>query len=398
MANIERILDIQWFSWWESDDIYRWPKDCFYQAENIDVRKNLSWVKLANWLTDTWWVIDGTITYMCNLEDFWLSWILICTDTWNVYKNWTLKFTLNTWNNGHNRVYWVGSLYVSWIQYLYFISGTTNFSLTEALWKIHKVNIDITLNTHSYRDYNSYYGTKSHGSIFVIDNWSNFLFWKWNRIIEFSKNEIVINKISLKEKTEIVWFTQFQNNYKIYSNIWENIWRQDIWNGSDTSVNSTQFWNNQPILWIVNDWAIDYAILWYNEYYSDLYLISWTQKQELRVNLEASNNSRRLNSYLSIREWIVYISWWYSWESNSPWVYTYWNYYPWTLKSLVQEYWTWTSQFMMHCHSTISTYFACANSKVYINYYNNPPYNWWYSTNWYVVSNLYEWNLWKKKL
>ena len=77
-----------------------------------------------------------------------------------------------------------------------------------------------------------------------------------------------------------------------------------------------------------NDGAFDYAVLGFNANYSDLYLISGTQKQELRVNLESATSSRTLNRYMSIREAIVYISGGSSGESTLNGVYTFGNYYP----------------------------------------------------------------------
>ena len=388
---MERIFDIQGFSWWESDDIYKWPNDSFYQGENIDVRKNLSWVQLSAWLVDTWRSISWTITYMENLENFWLSWILICTDTWNIYLNWTLKFTLATWTTAWNRVYWVWSLFIAWTQYLYFISWDSS-----GAWKIHKVNTNITLNTASHRAYTC--SSWSNQKVIVLQRDAfRFLFWKSNNIIEIEDTEIVTDRLKLPSNEFIIWFTEFQSNYKIYSNVW-TVWMHTFRAYWEKDPSYRQQLKNQPILWVVNDWAYDYAILWYSLNYSDLYLISWTQKQELRVNLEASENSRVLSWDLSIREWIVYISWWLSWESNKYWVYTYGNYYPWTPKSLVQEYWiNWTQQFTYHCHTINISYYACNDWKVYKSDCNNPPAN-WYATSWYVVSKLYEGNLWEEKV
>jgi len=68
---------------------------------------------------------------------------------------------------------------------------------------------------------------------------------------------------------------------------------------------------------VVNDGANDYAVLGYNASYSDLYIISGTQKQELRVNLEAAGYARTLDGYLSIREAIVYISGGFTGESSN---------------------------------------------------------------------------------
>lgn len=103
---------------------------------------------------------------------------------------------------------------------------------------------------------------------------------------------------------------------------------QYTWDGVSESPNTRQEWKNQPILGIVNDGALDYAILGFNENYADLYLIQGTQKSELRVNLEASADARVFGSYLSIREGIVYISGGKTGQSDNYGVYTYGNYFP----------------------------------------------------------------------
>ena len=69
----ERIWDIQGFSGGESDDPYKGPANSFYSGENVSIRKNLSGMELSSALVDTTWSIDGTITYMENLEKFGLT-------------------------------------------------------------------------------------------------------------------------------------------------------------------------------------------------------------------------------------------------------------------------------------------------------------------------------------
>lgn len=206
-------------------------------------------------------------------------------------------------------------------------------------------------------------------------------------------NEVITDYLTLPAKEEIKGFTQYLWNFTVYSN-YANTWVQYKWDWASAYPDYRQEWVNQPVLWVANDWEIDYAVLWFNEHYSDLYRIDWTQKTELRVNLETSNNSRLLNWYISIREWIVFISWGKSWESTNYWVYTYWNYYPWTAKSLVQSYsWT-TSGFLQQCHSVSNSYMACANNKVYVTSHNNPPSV--YNTTGYLVSQIYQGNVWEE--
>ena len=140
----------------------------------------------------------------------------------------------------------------------------------------------------------------------------------------------------------------------------------------------------------MNDGAFDYAILGFSNTYSGLYLISGTQKQELRVNLEASAASRILDGYMSIRKGMVYINGGKSGESNNYGVYTFGNYYPGTPKSLVQSYTLSTTAFLFHSHSTAESYFACGDGKVYQIEHNSPPTTLGVAATGFVVSNMYQ--------
>ena len=106
----ERIFDIQGFSGGESDDPYRGAKDTFYQAESVDIRKDLSGIKLASTLTDTGWNIVGDVTCMVSLDTLGAgSGIVICTNIGRIYLDGTLITTLATGTSAHDRIRGIGS-------------------------------------------------------------------------------------------------------------------------------------------------------------------------------------------------------------------------------------------------------------------------------------------------
>jgi len=386
---MERIWQINSFNWWESDDLIQWPANSFYEWENIEVRKNLSALQLAPLVEDTWWVFDDTISYMVNLETLWVEiWgIVVCLENWKIYLDWVLKETLSTWTNAYDEVVWIWvNEDLTWTQYIYYITATSFWS-----WKIHRSTTDLATFDVSYRDFSVAKGNS--WFVWVINDTGLMYLGINNKVFLMEQDEIVQEFLLLPKQEVIVWFTQFQGTFKIYTNL-INTWVQYIWDWVSEAISYRQEWENQPILWVTNDWAKDYTILWFNENYSDLYLIQWTQKQELRVNLETSSDSRILGRYLSIREWIVYISWGLTWESSNFWVYTYWNYYPWSAKSLVQSY-SWPNSFLHHCHKNTTSYFADTNNKVFTISHNNPPSD--YAASWYVVTNLYQGFMWEEK-
>jgi hypothetical protein len=51
----------------------------------------------------------------------------------------------------------------------------------------------------------------------------------------------------------------------------------------------------------------------------------------------------------------------------------------------------------MHCHSLSNSYFATADDKVYKISHNNPPTSDVYASSGYIVSNIYQGNLWENK-
>lgn len=383
---MDKIFDIIWFDWWEWDDIYRLPPNWFYAGENIEVRKDLSWVQLSALLEDTWWTFSGNITCIASLDTLWVSWgwVVVCTDSWKIYLNGTLKTTLAS---SYNDIYWIAvNTKSDWTQYVYYI--TKAYSGTG---KIHRSTTNLGTFTEDHREYEVASGSSTY--VWVVNNTWLVYIGVQNKVFILDNEEILLEYLLLPNKESIKFLCQFQGDFRIYTNN-VNTGIQYIWDGASTNPKYRQEWYNQPILWGVNDGAFDYLVLWFNENYADLYQVSGINKQEIRTNLETSTYSRVLNGYLSIREGIVYISGGKSWESSNYGVYSYWNYYPWTRKSLVLSFSKSTNAFMWHCHSEATSYFACADNKVYQASHNNPPDD--YATSGYVESLMYQWDVWNE--
>jgi len=387
---MDRILEFKSFDWWESDDLIKWSANSFYSWENIEVRKNLSALQLSPLLEDTGWIFDASITFIANLETLWVPnwWIVVCLHNWKIFFNWVLKTTLVSTTTAHNRVYWIWvNEDLTWTQYVYYVTWTSFWA-----WKIHRsttnlATFDVAFKAYTVSSWNTWF-------VWVINNvWLMYIAVK-NKVFLMEQDEIVQTYLTLPDNEWIKWFTQFQWRFKIYTSIW-NTGVQYIWNWVSTAVLYRQEWINLPVLWVVNNWAYDYAVLWPSSLYSNLYLISWTQKQLLKANLSTASYSRILWQYLSIRDWIIYINWWKSWQSQNEWIYTYWNYYPWTKKSLVQSYsWLNIQWFLQQVHTDQTSYFAANNNKVYTISHINPPS---YVATWYVITNMYQGFIWEEK-
>lgn len=269
------------------------------------MRKDISGTTLASGLVDSGWTIDGDVTYMINLQTIGVGsaeGIVICTSTGKLYLNGTLMHTLATGTGAHNVVRGIGTNIVSGVVYLYFISDTSFGS-----GKIHRTTADLVTLNVSHLSYTTWTSGNSSSSVGISFKGNSLMFTKANKVFTISDTEILATALTLPENEEIVNITSFQNNFKIYANL-KVTGVQYVWNGDETTPDYRQEWLNQKVMGVVNDGANDYAVLGYNAFYSDLYIISGTQKQELRVNLESASYARTLDGYLSIREAIVYIS------------------------------------------------------------------------------------------
>lgn len=354
----DRIFDIQSFTGWEADNIYKWPENSFYSSDWIEVRKDLSYATLSSKHVDTGWTVSGNITCIANLSELGIAWggIVICTSSGNVYLNGVLKntFTSNT------RVDWIGVMTNSTgSQFVYYYSTPV-----AGAWVIHRSTSSLSTFIQGHRSYAATGTIYNDNSIIQIINNNGLLYATiCNCIVELDKTEVVSNALILPTEESIYGFTQFQNNFKIYTNL-GNSWVQYFWDGEANLPYYRQLWNNQRVLWVVNDGGLDYAILWYDRYYSDLYLIQGTQKSELRVNQENTSWARFFRGNISIREGIVYISGGRSWAWEEG-VYTYGNYYPGTNKSLsriIND----SDIILLHAHDSQYSYFTTAtNNKIY---------------------------------
>lgn len=378
----QKILDIQGYIGWEADTMERWAKDTFYQAENVEIRKNLTGVELAAKVVDTGWSINGDILFIESLKSLWVSggWVVVCTDTGRVYLDWVLKQTINTGTSAHNRILCFGvNEDLAGTQYVYYVTLTSS-----GTGKIHRSTTDLNTWNISYRTFTTSAGNPE--KMFMINNTGIMYIFAKNYVYIMEKNETVVEYMILPNLEEIRGVSMYLWNFRIYTNT-VNSWVQYTWDGVSESPNTRQEWKNQPILGIVNDGAIGYAILGFNENYADLYLIQGTQKSELRVNLEASADARVFGSYLSIREGIVYISGGKTGQSDNYGVYTYGNYFPWTPKSLVQQF-TLPARVLWHAHEITESYFACTDDKVYKVQHNSALLE--HADSGYIVSLVYD--------
>lgn len=371
----------------EQDNDYIWPAWCFVSGIWVDIRKNPPFLKASARMEEEF-TYDDDICLQKNLEEIWLSWNLVCLDNGKVYIDDTLKFTISTGTSAWNRVLWLGYISdVSWTPYIYLISDTSSWT-----GKIHKCPTNLSTHTASYITYETSWSVIL-DKIPVINETTRFVFWVNNKVFEMDNQEVITQYLEFPDNEEVSAITEFQNFYKVYSNIVSSSpvsWIRRGWDWTSYEVDYKIHWKNTPILDAVNNEAFDYVVAWYNKNYSDLYIVAGSQSQPKRVNPEWKLNWRKFWPYISIRLGIIYISW----ERNGiKWIYTFWSYQPWFPESLVLEFvptMTNTNDFLHHTHTETKSYFSCADNKIYSVSYNTPPDN--YVNNCIVETKYWTWN------
>jgi len=290
------------FIWWEADNPRVWPQHSVQEAHWVNLKQYPWEVHLWNAMQDTWRTINWSVTYMANLADFWGSWILVCTDTWNIYLDWTLKTTLNTWSANWNIIIWAWSLNIWGIDYLYLFWRPTTWSA-----RIHRITLD--MNVTNLLTNHIAYTTSSWivDNIWVITEAVNIIFWIWNKTYTLDINEVVTPKLVFAENEMVMGITSFLNKYKVYTSIWLKRGRQYFWDGITLLWDYKTEWQNTPILWVTNEWWLDMVVTWFNSYYSNLYRVNWVQRWIYKANQEDSS-IRNFYRSISSRQWIFYIS------------------------------------------------------------------------------------------
>ena len=368
------------FIWWEADNPRVWPQHSVQEAHWVNLKQYPWEVHLWNAMQDTWRTINWSVTYMANLADFWGSWILVCTDTWNIYLDWTLKTTLNTWSANWNIIIWAWSLNIWGIDYLYLFWRPTTWSA-----RIHRITLD--MNVTNLLTNHIAYTTSSWivDNIWVITEAVNIIFWIWNKTYTLDINEVVTPKLVFAENEMVMGITSFLNKYKVYTSIWLKRGRQYFWDGITLLWDYKTEWQNTPILWVTNEWWLDMVVTWFNSYYSNLYRVNWVQRWIYKANQEDSS-IRNFYRSISSRQWIFYIS---AKANFVYWVYSLGNYYAWYPETLSFEHLWANNEISAFAHDASQSYFWTLWGKVYKVFHQSS----WnvYNSLWRITSLIFDW-------
>jgi len=365
MAVKQNIWDWTWFTWL-ADNNYISQKWHFANwSFNLDTQTEPWWVKLTPEF-DERFTCEWKPLQILNVADFWKTWVYVFDDEWKIYKDWVKIFTLESWDD----ILWASAWFDesdNFYIYIFTRSKIHRMDQADPVW--------VDENWKSFHDDNSTkkYPLNIYWDIyFSSENYFYRLDRVWSQTVhttyEFSPND------------EVVWITFFQDNFNIYtSNWWQG--RQYIFPILSETPYYNIEWNWLPILWATNLWATDYVITWHSDNYSDLYIVSWTQRQLLKANTEWK--WRKFSWLLHSRLDDIYLVWKYP-NNSDHYLYKYSNYFPWFKEELTPYLGNLPSWIMCIDSSSTAMYCWCSNDKVYKIDLNTSPAN--YNTSWELIS------------
>lgn len=342
-----KIIDMQSFIGWEADNPYMWPANCCARAVWVDIRSKPWIVQLERDVKkeiEIWkeiFLLDNSKNYWWKDKMFvsykdWENWVLGTINNWAVevantftdmyyvdsidINEWTYKSWNDTYKERMLFYYWkkftwwtdwipVYNVYIyksryndnSWVPYDFVRLRMLSEVPAEQWWD----SPILTINTNS--------------KIYIAFG---------NTVRTQDDNEIVVNDLELPKWETIVWMTEYLWTIKLYTICWDNTYMY-TWDWVDYLPTSRQIWywiRIKKKWWVLNNWAYDYLLsdIW------DLYVITWTQKQKIKV----SNSEIEVKFYrlLWIKDDLLYIA------DSSRYIYTYWTKYPWIANNLCTSY------------------------------------------------------------
>lgn len=167
----------------------------------------------------------------------------MCTASGNVYLNGTLKHTFATGTNAWNAVIGIGVFTVSSVQYVYYVTQASSGTV-----KVHRSTTDLVTWNDLYKSFTVSTSLPLPTTAYLISSGDYLNIAIKNKIVRiYTVAEVVSDGLVIPEKETISGFTQFQNSFKLYSQLGSN-GIQYVWDGSATAPDYRQVWLNQPIL------------------------------------------------------------------------------------------------------------------------------------------------------
>jgi hypothetical protein len=274
-------LQISWnnFSWWLADQKYQAPqwryfKWYWFNTTWYDVRPTSS-PGLVHTYTET-------INAIFNTQKVnWSNNNIIWLNNGQIYENTTLRATIagtskQGYNIGYMKPFWETNYKLYYFHYTIPVIWVKNIHRSNLNWWGFQENYRSFTST----DWNPFIVPPINPNRMLIKNeWDRILFTYFNELWQIDATEVVSKILSFPSEQNIVWLTEFQWEYKIYTTAWFASSRIYLWGWTDVDeapkLNVDLKW--LAITWWVQWlWAYDYMVADWN-----FYQVAWVQYQEL---------------------------------------------------------------------------------------------------------------------
>jgi len=276
MANVP--LSFSWnnFAWWISDNKYQALPWRFYQGFWVNTRGFYMHPQSVNKLENEY---VNWINCVFNQEIIWWTWNIIWTNEGEIYEDTTLRTTLTQWTQGYHIGYLVPTWSVAKLYYFY----DTIPSISPKY--IHRSNIDWSWFEQSYfpttkPTYTSddWLNISVPTKVKVFNDWwKRIIFSHCNNVFIMDPSEIITKKLTFPPAETVVWITEFQWQFKIYTNTGFTLSKIYTWDWSSTEYDTSVILTGISIGNVINDWAYDY----FNDISWSMYQVAWVQYEKI---------------------------------------------------------------------------------------------------------------------
>lgn len=327
----------------------------------IDTRSEPWFVKLGSQANSSI-TTDSQPTFFLDLTRYGSSGYRVFTSNGKVYDEngsvlWTQTVSSKT-------VYGASCMKVSGTLYVYFFTAG----------KIHKANVAFSTVTEDYATIENYADMKN-----CVNANGNIYFSSKNIFYEYDDAETLTAKLTLPSNEVISGITVFQDLWKLYVKSENSVYgRQYLYRLADAQYTYETLWQWLPIVAAVAIGGVDYVVTGFSQFYSDLYMVTGTERRLVRWNTEGSSVRRTFLPYITTRLDDIFVgSRIYSsdWSTYST-VMRYGSYYPWMPTALTPEFELWTNIYGIFQYNTGMVIIRQATGGNYsVMYYgmNNTP-------------------------
>lgn len=343
-----------------SDNPYLGQEGQFQDGINVDVQTEPNWFKLTAPLAQQISSVATRASIIIDTSDYGLVWDYADLYTFTQY-DWSIeskvyKGTSTTayyTDSTGSKIIWATAMWVSWTLALYYFTGA---------WTIHKLTLwDVPVHSTLAGSFQSW-----QDKVPLIHYGDDVYFCAGNKFYKLdSVTETSSVIYTAWTENTFTGITFFQDSFHLYS-------KASGWaTGSSTPRNGRQYiirvwqttpdyitkWDRLPIMWACNIWSTDYVVTGFWPRYSDLYVVSWTQRQLIRSNFESMSLGRQFTGDIISWKDEIFLLGRNRDSHQSPYassIFRLGKYFPWMPQALTEIYRTSTTTYVTTLFTGIS--------------------------------------------